>query len=549
MSRLKIIGLFTVFALLITVGSILILDDLIQRSITDARNSVVRSGNGAFAATAMAQGRLQDVTDEAQHSEIPAFLKTLQEHQDKLTRIQQEVSTQVPNTQEHKKRKKIIKEGHQAFVAQFVRDLIKNLTASQGIQYWRRRDQSTFKKTWSEGLIDCAARSVDKCMYDMTYGPLEQFWDRYHQTKSGPMHKIDLAIIVDHRGTGRANTADSKWSAVGAFADQTDIVKRALEQEKGTSGIFDRTRAQKSYFARAVPLYHQGNLVGSILVGFELDQSFAMEIKNATQTEVMILRGAEGHPVLHSSNKLRAHLGDDVLIEARSAISQGVSTCSNNADFACQVVPILGGTGRETVQLVLWKDMSFAYKVPDRAKNIIIFTMLMMFLLGLLVAVVMTRNTELSFVSIDQGVHEIIAGDSDYVFTFDPEKDSVANSMAQSLNVMMALLQGKPLPEEENTENPWADSLLVESDVRSQGRSRMELSAEPADAYYKRIYEEYRAGRLALGLDVSNLSYVSFVERIARIERRLKARADGKNVRFNVGVEEHQVILVPVFLS
>jgi len=274
-----------------------------------------------------------------------------------------------------------------------------------------------------------------------------------------------------------------------------------------------------------------------------------MEIKNATQTEVMILRGAEGHPVLHSSNKLRAHLGDDVLIEARSAISQGVSTCSNNADFACQVVPILGGTGRETVQLVLWKDMSFAYKVPDRAKNIIIFTMLMMFLLGLLVAVVMTRNTELSFVSIDQGVHEIIAGDSDYVFTFDPEKDSVANSMAQSLNVMMALLQGKPLPEEENTENPWADSLLVESDVRSQGRSRMELSAEPADAYYKRIYEEYRAGRLALGLDVSNLSYVSFVERIARIERRLKARADGKNVRFNVGVEEHQVILVPVFLS
>jgi hypothetical protein len=547
MSRLKIIGLFTIVGAVITIGSVLILSDVARHSVKDSRNEVRHSRSGAIAAVAMARSRLQEMTDEAQRSGIPAFLKTLQIHEDEIARIHLTVSKKVPNYQHHTDRKKIVEE-HQDFINLFADDLVHNLTTSQGLQVWRLRKKEVFRETWRKSLVDCVARGPDKCMYDFSFVPLELFVERYSQDRTGPMQRVDLGILIDHNGTGRANTQDSNWTDKVDFSEQTVMVKHALEQEKGTFAIFDRKRAQESYFARSTPLYHQGDLVGSILVGLELDEAFAMEIKNVTRMEVMILRGSDGKQLANSSTDKMDRI-QDVLLEARSALSRGVAHCAETDSFACEVLPIFSGKGGDIIQLVLWTELANAHKIPNRAKNIIIFTMLMMYLLGLLIAVVMTRNTENSFITIDQGVHEIIAGDTDYVFPFDPEEDSVANSMAQSINVMLALLQGRPIPEDDGSDNPWADSLMVDNDVRSGGRSPMELAAEPADTYYKRIYEEYRAGRLAIGQSVEDLSYVSFVERIARIERRLKNRKACRSVRFNVGVEEKQVILVPVFLS
>ena len=80
------------------------------------------------------------------------------------------------------------------------------------------------------------------------------------------------------------------------------------------------------------------------------------------------------------------------------------------------------------------------------------------------------------FEKIDSGVHEVIGGNFDYQFPFDYSEE-LPSSMAQSLNLMVAVLLGKPLPEDEDMPvGDWDSATLDTGDLLPQDATVSDVS-------------------------------------------------------------------------
>jgi hypothetical protein len=76
-----------------------------------------------------------------------------------------------------------------------------------------------------------------------------------------------------------------------------------------------------------------------------------------------------------------------------------------------------------------------------------------------------------------------------------------------------------------------------------------ELEKEPAEVYYKRVYNEYINAKGDLGENVEIISYMKFIEKLVKHENIYKRKYKCKAVRFNVEVKNDKVILSPVKLE
>lgn len=73
------------------------------------------------------------------------------------------------------------------------------------------------------------------------------------------------------------------------------------------------------------------------------------------------------------------------------------------------------------------------------------------------------------------------------------------------------------------------------------------LAAEPAKAYYRRIFKEYIAAKRAIGDPVDHITESSFVERIQQREAESSEKA-GRPVRYQVQLRNKEVVLIAVQL-
>ena len=74
------------------------------------------------------------------------------------------------------------------------------------------------------------------------------------------------------------------------------------------------------------------------------------------------------------------------------------------------------------------------------------------------------------------------------------------------------------------------------------------LRDEPADGYYRRIFDEYIAAKRSLGDPTDSITLPAFVERIQASEREMSEK-HGKPVRYKIEVRGREVVLLAVPLS
>jgi hypothetical protein len=74
------------------------------------------------------------------------------------------------------------------------------------------------------------------------------------------------------------------------------------------------------------------------------------------------------------------------------------------------------------------------------------------------------------------------------------------------------------------------------------------LRDEPADAYYRRIFDEYITAKRSLGDPVEGIALAVFVERIQASEREMSEK-HGKPVRYKIEVRGREVVLLAVPLA
>jgi len=193
------------------------------------------------------------------------------------------------------------------------------------------------------------------------------------------------------------------------------------------------------------------------------------------------------------------------------------------------------------------------------ARRILVVALALSILAGVLVFQYLVRSLKRPFEEIDKGINEVIGGNFEYQFPF-KFSEQLASSMAQSLMVMKAILQGQPTPEEEEEGCSWGEDLRVEGEenlgeLQQQEESESGPAIEEVDAskvteaktdYYRRIYKEFVDARKSIGQDATEVKYSDFIKKIVRNEQIIRRKYGCKGVLFRVAVKENQVVLVPV---
>jgi len=126
---------------------------------------------------------------------------------------------------------------------------------------------------------------------------------------------------------------------------------------------------------------------------------------------------------------------------------------------------------------------------------------------------------------------------------------SVADAPAEEKPVEAAEPAGEAesadLPEPPPREEP--QQTLPEDRVSTAEHSA--LTAEPADSYYKRLFNEYVAARKENGEPTANITYEKFRDKLVRNEIGLRKKLGAKKVRFRVQTKAGKVSLKPIPLN
>jgi HAMP domain-containing protein len=97
----------------------------------------------------------------------------------------------------------------------------------------------------------------------------------------------------------------------------------------------------------------------------------------------------------------------------------------------------------------------------------------------------------------------------------------------------------------------FQDALAVDERMAASAGSSVADAAlrdEPADDYYRRIFDEYIAAKRSLGDPTEGITLPAFVERIQASEQEMREK-HGKPVRYKIEVRDREVVLLAVPLG
>jgi hypothetical protein len=69
---------------------------------------------------------------------------------------------------------------------------------------------------------------------------------------------------------------------------------------------------------------------------------------------------------------------------------------------------------------------------------------------------------------------------------------------------------------------------------------------ESATEYYRRLFREYTEAKRRLGEETNKITYIKFVEKIAKTEKALRSKYEVKQILLKVETKDNQVVLVPL---
>ncbi|MBM4387415.1 MAG: hypothetical protein FJ088_06715 [Deltaproteobacteria bacterium] len=547
--RIKIIGLFAGMILLLCAAVALVIQTK-SAALKDDFKSSLKSKFQTYSEIRGAREYTQRLLGlQIGKTEIAGNLAVLTQMRDEMSKIEKEAYDKYPEKSgEHGRMRELFIENYPFFIENFTSNLISALEKTRGAGFLKEAEKANFMTHERNRVRLCLAIGVDQCFWEYTYNPLQDVLARDLKFFKGYIPSV--VIISDNKGIGITDSTNAKWSNQTNFADKFSLVGEALKGQPATDVVF-RENTQKHLFATAVPIFYDGKVVGSVVVGDEIGDKLISTEKGLIDVEIVYLKGTEP------------------LYSSLSSQDTSKVVRKNEEDFISATFKLAGFFSENSLQVILAKKKDDVLNGLKGLTGLLILFIFIFVLLGLLLTFYLFREFIKPFEQMDQGIHEVINGNFDYQFAFDYKED-LPRSIAQSLNLMSLILQGKPLPEEEEEEGQeeWKAGLLIDettlsskmyesgmlapgkdSGYRVSEKELERLSSEPAESYYRRIYNEYLKAREDLNLSVKEITYQKFKEKVVRNEMMLKEKYGGRAVRFIVNVKEGTVFLVPVQLK
>jgi hypothetical protein len=375
-------------------------------------------------------------------------------------------------------------------------------------------------------------------------------------TKPSIVALVDGAGKIVGRNGTELNRGDDVAGAYPAFKD-------AIAKGHPGSDVWTDTKRADQFIASYAPVRDDsGRPAGMLVMGVAINDALA-RVSEATTGRGVLLVTADG-AVLASSTNASEDVKNAVKNAAgdvKTALQQGNVVATAQGDTILAIAPLEGfGDGKRTGAV--------AAAPPSLLPGVaaVPFSILGATALGLVLVVIggwmLGNYISRPIASLEEGLLTILNGQTDKRFELDhAELGGLAFRIDQLLNQLMGVEEDTTDSEGRVSKAPTAanfgDALSVD---RSQGGGGggggalpsgvdpARLAAEPADAYYARLYREYIAAKKALGEATEHITDAAFRSRIQGMEQDA-ATKQGRPVRYHVQSNGREVVLLAVPLG
>ena len=367
-------------------------------------------------------------------------------------------------------------------------------------------------------------------------------------TKPTMVVLVDVSGKIVGRNGSDLNRGDDVGSAYPAFKD-------ALAKVYPGSDVWtDKARADQ-YIASYAPVRDDaGRPAGMLVIGVAINDALA-RIGDATAGRGVVLVTAAGDVVASSANAGEEVKGAAKALagEVKTAIATGNIAAGSAGDVIAAAAPLPGfGDGKKTAVVAA----APASLLPNVGQ--ISLSILGAMALGLILVVAggwfLGNYISGPIAALEEGLLMILNGQSDKRFELDhAELGGLAFRIDQLLNQLMGVEEDNTDDEGRVSKAPTAanfgDALSVDKSGGGGGSpagvDAGKLAAEPADAYYARLYGEYINAKKALGEQVDHITDAAFRSRIQGMEQDATAK-HGRPVRYHVQSNGREVVLLAV---
>jgi hypothetical protein len=548
MFKVRISLFYSISIVILVLASLLIINSRENDLIGNLKNKI-RDGEEQYKNIRKTRETKQDLfVKTISDSKLTIYLKLLHEFKDRIIAIQQSAYEQNPDkSPEAWKSRMAFIENEGRFIESFISTLTADWEARFGEQAWVNEKKEDFQKTQKDLIKQCVAIKFEHCIWDYTYNAIQGI---IRETSTD--RKSDLVLISDWDLTGIADSKNSRWTDRKDFINEYPMIKKAAQNETVRDIV---QRDEFFYIATASPIYYSKVFLGVVVVMDTIDEQLVLKEKRVLNKDVSYF----------SNNKL-------IISSLKKTDAEGFTdSVFEDSNFIGLSVPMTDYFANQNDRVVISVDKNNFLEPYRIIKFAISIAAIIILLLGLLLINVLIREFMKPFEIIDQGIHEIINGNQDFNLRFD-FKEEMPRNLAESISLMVMILLGKEIPEDEEEgekKEEWADQLLIdESGIKATAVDQTGLQIEQdklvyeaasatnvnldelfglsADSYYRKTFNEFIEARKNLGLPVDKISYIKFIEKLARNEQLLKRKWGVKTVRFVVQTKDNNVSLIPI---
>lgn len=498
-------------------------------------NEITRSQSVLAKFNSARQLQLGAMANRVASSRVKTILDVLRRNRKEMHRIQQEVFQRFGGKDDEEKRREALINEYDDVHRAIARSVVDGLKRVESEPFASAQQQDVFVDSLARAFARCQAKSVKACTYEMMRQNLVLVGQRLERDEK--WSRPAILIVADDRFVGLADFKRKNYAFDTKFSEDFSLVRHTQ-----TGQIRHDITTLKSdwykgvYFVAAAPIFgSQGEFLGVVLVGQELNSSMLLAEKRALGRDVTYLRNKQVLKSTIDSERLLKALH----LAALPVDSENPQLANLQTDeLIAQFIPLTGNWSERNVQVAVSARRQATGELEDLTLLIpFIFTFL--FVVGVALFMWVVHLHHKPVLEIDSGIHEVISGNRDHVFN-DKYRSALWSEMAQALNRMVGELVGREMVDEDGFDE-WAKSYLNSVQEASK------RNADPAEAdevYYARIFEDYQSISAKHG--VEGLSYADFIAKISRTESALLKRLGWESVRIEVHDGPRGPVLKPI---
>lgn len=388
----------------------------------------------------------------------------------------------------------------------------------------------------------------------------------------------DIVVITDDAGKVLARNADRNRMYGNRLDTALPAVRAAMKDGGAHHDIWKKDDEGKLLELAVSAIRGESGIVGTLVVGFDLSNAVAKaEGQRLGGRDVAFLVDDKVYSSSFSetaAKQVRNYLFGEAKAATEAALGGRVSARWEAKFDGADLVGVLAPVPFAPSSKVAYAVMADRTRISSAAGGVTT-TILILTLVSSLVVLgygFMVGNSIVKPIEqIEEGVLAAINGNTDVrLDTTNPDLGGLAYRINQLLNVFTGVSEGESEDDQGRVSNvrqqDWKDSAFSDAGQSaaagglgagstSAGSNEpiddpalaQRLGAEPEEAYYHRVFQEYVAAKKAVGENI-NIPEDRFTQRLRGNEQALVKKHAVQGVRFVVQKSGSQVNLQPVLI-